>query len=203
MLKIYRRCHLDKGDERLGLFEQVKAHHTITNVLYPGSYAHLTPAFIFPVVYFNDTYQKLEKFYESDEIHDYVLKKKQYPGQPFYKYIKGVFTRPLPLPEKFFDLVISQYAGFISRYCKVYLKIGGVLIANNSHGDASMASIDPDYEFIAVINKHGESYSYSTSQLESYFIPKKNIEITRELIEKLRRGVGYNRSASNYVFRLI
>ena len=32
-----------------------------------------------------------------------------------------------------------------------YLKVGGILAVNNSHGDAGLASIDPDYEFIGVI----------------------------------------------------
>ena len=36
------------------------------------------------------------------------------------------------------DVLLSQYAGFISEPCKGYLRAGGVLVANNSHGDARL-----------------------------------------------------------------
>ncbi|MFX0037200.1 MAG: hypothetical protein ACFE9I_16330 [Candidatus Hermodarchaeota archaeon] len=41
-----------------------------------------------------------------------------------------------------------MYAGFVSQSCKEYLKVGGILLTNNSHGNASMAYIDDDYQFI-------------------------------------------------------
>ena len=99
--------------------------------------------------------------------------------------------------------MISQYAGFISRACRLYLKVGGILVVNNSHGDASMASISNDYKFIAVINKRGKKFSLSTRNLEQYFIPKKNIEITEEFLEKHMRGVGYTKTATDYIFKRI
>ena len=50
------------------------------------------------------------------------------------------------------ELVISQYAGFVSENCKRYLPRGGYLIANNSHGDAGLASCDREFKFVAVVN---------------------------------------------------
>ena len=48
------------------------------------------------------------------------------------------------------------------------------MLANNSHGDASMASIDTDYEFIGVLRrKSDEKYTFSDKNLGSYFITKK------------------------------
>jgi hypothetical protein len=102
-----------------------------------------------------------------------------------------------------FDLLISQYAGFVSQFCKKYLKIGGILLVNNSHGDASMASIDDDYKFIGVLNKRRNKYSLSEKNLGSYFIPKKPREITREHLEKIKRGIGYTKSPTAYIFKRI
>ena len=38
------------------------------------------------------------------------------------------------MEDRSVDLLISQYAGIISQPCKRYLKPGGYLLVNNSHG---------------------------------------------------------------------
>jgi len=198
---LYEKHHLLKDDERLGLFLRLNDEYSIKKVLYPGSYAHITPVFVFPDVIFNDVYKKLEKFYDSDEIWNYINNRKIYTEEANYTYICVDFNTPLPVKDGEVDLLISQYAGFVSRACKQYLKIGGILVVNNSHGDASMASILPDYEFNAVIDKRGNNYTLSTRNLEKYFIPKKDVEITEEFLEKHMRGVGYTKTATDYVFK--
>jgi len=77
------------------------------------------------------------------------------------------------------------------------------LLANNSHGDASMASIDADYKFIGVLNKRQNKYTLSEKNLDSYFIPKMPREITKEYLEKIKRGIGYTKSPTAYLFRRI
>ncbi len=202
-INLYKKNHIDKDDERLGLFERLNEEFTIKKVLYPGSYAHITPIFVFPYVIFNDLYKKLESFYDSDGLFEYINKRKIYSEEPYYTYEYGDYTKNLPLEEKTFDLLISQYAGFVSRACKRYLKIGGILVVNNSHGDASMASIMPDYEFIAVIHKRSNKFNLSTRNLDAYFIPKKNIEITEKYMEAHNHGVGYTKTANDYIFKRI
>ena len=202
-ISLYEKNHLIKHDERLGLFQQLNDEYSIKKVIYPGSYAHIAPAFVFPEVTFNDVYEKLQRFYESTEIKDYINNRKFYSGEATYSYICADYNKPLPLNECEFDLLISQYSGFISRACKQYLKIGGIIVVNNSHGDASMASISSDYEFMAVINKRSNNFTISTLNLEKYFIPKKDIEITEEFLEKHMRGVGYTKTATNYIFKKI
>jgi len=202
-ISIYEKNHVNKEDERVGLFERLNENFTIKKVLYPGAYAHITPSFIFPDVIFNDVYKKLEQFYDSDEVYDYINKRKKYSEEPKYVYINADFNNQLPVDEGEFDLLISQYSGFISRACKRYLKIGGILMANNSHGDASLASISPGYEFIAVIHKRSNKFTHSTRDMEKYFIPKKDIKITVEFMEKHRHGVGYMKTATDYVFKRV
>ena len=102
-----------------------------------------------------------------------------------------------------FDLLISQYAGFISNACKDYLKIGGYLLVNNSHGDAGLASIDEDYNLISTVHKVKGKYQLSDTSLEKYFVPKKDVEVTKELLFKTRKGVGYKKTAPLYVFQRV
>ena len=102
-----------------------------------------------------------------------------------------------------FDLLISQYAGFISRACKDYLKIGGYLLVNNSHGDAGLASIDKDYQLISTVHKARSKYRLTHTSLEEYFIPKKDVVVTEELLFKTRKGVGYTTTAPLYVFQRV
>ncbi len=102
-----------------------------------------------------------------------------------------------------FDLLISQYAGFISDSCKVYLKIGGILLVNNSHGDAGLASIDKDYQLIASIHKSKGKYRISYSSLEQYFIPKRKLNITIDYLHELGKGIGYTKTAPLYLFQRI
>ena len=99
------------------------------------------------------------------------------------------------------DLLISLYAGFIYKYCKNSLKKNGLLIANNSHGDASMAHLDKDFDFYGVIDYQNKKYYLKIDKLDEYFIPKKNITVTKELLEKTNRGIGYKKSASFYLFK--
>jgi hypothetical protein len=129
------------------------------------------------------------------------LENKKYEEKPIIRFYPTDYKQSVDEKEKSFDLLLSQYAGFISKHCKRYLKIGGILLANNSHGDASMASIDNDYQFIAVINLRNKKYYYSQKNLKDYFIPKKEMIITEEYLEKRQRGIGYTKSASLYLFK--
>lgn len=49
---IYDKNHASKGYEHIDLFRRLKEEYNIKKVLYPGSYAHISPSFIFSdVVY--------------------------------------------------------------------------------------------------------------------------------------------------------
>lgn len=111
-------------------------------------------------------------------------------------------TKPLPEPPAAFDFLVSQWAGLVSQACKAYLRPGGVLVANNSHADAGLAALDPDYQFIGVVNKRRSRFSYATKNLEAYFHPKRDIVVTRELLERTGKGVGYTKTATAYLFRV-
>lgn len=201
VLRTYEDYEQSRGDLS-GMFSALADAFTIDRVLYPGSYVHLTPSFIFSTVVYVDTDKRANKFFaDRSGIETLVNKRKQYEEHPEITFHHADYTTDLNEPEESFDLLVSLYAGFVSDACKRYLRLGGLLLANNSHGDASMASIDPDYEFVAVIKHRKDRYRLVYKELDTYFVPKRDIEVTPELLRSTGRGIGYTKSASAYVFR--
>jgi len=201
-LSLYKKYHIDNNDERLGQFLILTKKFTIRNALYPGSFVHITPSFVIPNVVYVDTHKQARDFFDDISVHEFVYKKKMYDEDSIISFHQKDYGKDIGEPLESFDLLISQYAGFVSQHCKKYLKIGGILLVNNSHGDASMASIDTDYQFIGVFRRRSDKeYTFSDRNLDSYFIPKKPIKITKEHLEKIQKGIGYTKYVSAYLFR--
>jgi hypothetical protein len=200
---LYQQHYVDKGFERLGIFVLLAEHFAIRSALYPGSFTHVTPAFVFPVTCFVDTDRRAARFFRDPSLMDFVNRRKSYVEEPLIRFHHADYAHSFAEDDETFDLLISQYAGFVSQHCKRYLRIGGHLLANNSHGDAGMAAIDPDYTLVAVIHHRGERYALSESGLGAYFVPKRDLRITRVHLEQVGKGIGYTRSAFAYVFRRV
>ena len=199
---LYKQNYVDKDFERLELFVLLKKRYGIESALYPGSYIHITPSFVFPLTVYADTDKRAKRFFEDSRTLEFVEQKRCYDGKPTIRFHPQDYTEDLPEEPGSFDLLISQWAGFVSLACKPYLKPGGLLLVNNSHGDASLASIDEDYRLIAAVSMRGGKYRLSETDLEGYFVPKTDVEITPEYLFKLKRGIGYKKTAWAYVFRL-
>ena len=97
-----------------------------------------------------------------------IATKKVFSEDFVYRFHPISYSSTLSEKEEYFDLLISHYAGFVSQDCKKYLKKDGLLVANNSHGDAGVANEDTDYRFIGVINFRNKKFYYSTNDLEKY-----------------------------------
>ncbi len=202
MLHLYKKFHSQKDYTSIGLFRAIKEQFNPQKVLYPGCYVHITPSLVFSDVTYVDSFRNTHKFYESDEVRVFIDKNKEYAEAVHFKFHQQDYAKPLPEELESFDLVISQYGGFVGQAVKKYLKKGGILVCNNSHGDASMASIDPDYEFIGVYNrKSDEKFNISDGNLDEYLVPKKEITITKKYLQETMRGIGYTKSPSGYLFR--
>ena len=202
-LALYRKYYVDTDYERLGLFTLMADRFSSRSVLYPGSFTHVTPAFVYPSVCFVDTDRRAARFFADPAVRDYVIERKVYAEEPSIRFYKADYEQALVETEESFDLLISQYAGFVSQHCKRYLKVGGLLLVNNSHADASMARLDPDYVLVGVIMRRGERFRLVESDLAAYFVPKRDCTITREYLERTRRGVEFTRPAYAYAFRRV
>jgi hypothetical protein len=202
-IQAYKNYYIDREYEQVDLFRLLKNAYEISRVIYPGSYIHISPSFIFPDVVYIDSDKNAKKIFNSNELFPLVNKRKEYTEDPKITFLGVSYEDPIEEFHSHFDLLISQYAGFISSACKDYLRIGGYLLVNNSHGDAGLASIDEDYKLVSTVHKNKGKYRLSPTSLEKYFIPKKNIIITKELLYETGKGVGYTKTAPLYVFQRI
>ncbi len=200
---LYRENHVDKNDERLGLFRAVVEHFGASNALYPGCYVHVTPSFVVPTVVYVDSDRRAAKFFAEPAALRLITERREYESEPIVRFHRQDYAEPIDEPANSFDLLISQYAGFVSRACKRYLAIGGHLAVNNSHGDASMAALDPDYELAAVYQRRGERVTLSRDELDSYMVPKSGKASSPAELERAMRGPTFTRRAAGYVFRKV
>jgi len=199
--RLYRQYFVDKGDERRDLFRLLADTFGPKTGLYPGSFVHVTPSFFIESMVYVDSDRRIRRFFEDPALRIFIDKNKEYPGPPTIDAHQGDFTGELPLADGSFDIMFSLYSGFISRFCKRYLKSGGVLLANNSHGDASLASLDEDFEFVGAVHRRAEAFRLQTEGLEGFFKTKNGRPIDREKVLRTMVGEGFTRTAYGYLFR--
>lgn len=193
---LYNQYHVLRGYELESLFADLTKHFCSTSVLYPGCYVHITPSFFIPRAVYVDLELTAKKFFEDPGVRAYIEHNKTYVEEPDITFYHQSYLHPIDEPEESFDLVVSQYAGFVSEPTKKYLKKGGLLVANNSHGDAGLASIDPDFKLVATVGQSG----ITDKNLDDYFIPKKETLVTPDYQKQLGKGIGYKKTARNYIF---
>ena len=141
-------------------------------------------------------------FADTDGVRE-IVAEHDGPADPDIAFIHADYRSDLDLPDDHFDLLVSLYAGFITEHCTRHLRVGGALLANPSHGDAAMASIDPRYELAGVIDAGAGRYRVSRNDLDTYLIPKKQQLVTVETLRETGRGVGYTKSPFAYLFSRI
>jgi len=201
-ISLYNRYFVDNHYERLELFQLLAEKYPIVRVLYPGSFVHVTPSFVFPMTVYVDNDKQAKKFFADPAVYDFIASRKLDDQPASVTFHAADYSADFGEADKSFDLLISQYAGFVSQHCKRYLKIGGLLLANNSHGDASLASLDSDFTLASVVTHRDGKFRLSENDLDSYFIPRSDkIAITKEYIGQIRRGVAYTKSPQAYIFR--
>ena len=207
-LSLYEKYHASRQDERLGLFESVRSEFGVTRGLYPGCFVHVTPSFVIPRMYYVDSDRNASRFFADGAARELVERNRVYDESPYLEFHFQDYRSSIPLADGSVDLLISQYAGFVSESCRRYLARGGYLIANNSHGDAGLALCDREFRLVAVVNRRGDRWALDTRNLPDYFVPKSRTVPTEpsELADHIRalgKGIGYTRTATDYVFEKV
>ena len=195
-------------DDRVRLFAAVAAVLPgSAAVLYPGSFVDVGPSVWFDDVTYVDTDRRAAGFFaRSGEVARLVAAKRTAAGAPLapgpaVRFHGMDYRTRLPVEDCSVDLLISLYAGFVSEHCARYLRPGGVLLVNNSHGDASLASLDRRYALCGVITARGGRYRAVTGRLAGYLVPKRGFPPTVDELRRHKRGIAYTRSPYAYLFR--
>jgi hypothetical protein len=207
-ISLYEKYHTSRQDERIGLFECVRSEFGPRIGLYPGCFVHVAPSFVIPRMYYVDSDRNAHRFFAQGVAKKVVAQRRVY-DEPFHiEFFHQDYHKMIPIEEGGVELLVSQYAGFVSEACKKYLARGGYLVANNSHGDAGLAWCDREFALVAVVDRRGDRWSLKTRDLDEYFIPA-SPEVPQDplslanYIRDLGKGIGYIKTATDYVFKKI
>ncbi len=187
-----------KIGDRTTLYGLVAKKYNIKSALYPGSHIDISPSMVILDVTYVDNFKGAIKFFEEiSEIEKYVNSNKEYKEMCNIDFLGTDYNNEISIDKV--DMIISQYAGFVGQATKRYLKDDGILLCNDSHGDATLAYLDEDYILVAVIDQHNE---ISTNQLEKYFVFKNGRQIDKNKVQSTMKGPKYETQANNYIFKL-
>ncbi|MEE8603243.1 class I SAM-dependent methyltransferase [Euzebya tangerina] len=190
--------------DRHRLFAAVARAIDASRVLYPGSFVDIAPSFVWPAVTYVDVDRRAKQFFDDvDGVHELLTEHGADPAARQVRFLQADYHLDLDLADGEFDLLISLYAGFISDPCTRFLRPGGHLLVNPSHGDVAMASIDPRYELQAVVRSRGGEYAVSARNLDAYLVQKTAQDLTPAWLRERGRGVAYTRSPFAYLFRRV
>jgi SAM-dependent methyltransferase len=190
-----------KGD-RWRLFQAIHAAVPAQRVLYAGSYVDVAPSFVYADVTYADMDKRAAAFFADRDGVQQIIAAHDGPENAKFEFRHGDY-RSLDLTPESFDLLISLYAGFISEACGHFLRTGGKLLVNSSHGDAALAALDPRFKLIGVVTSSGGKYRVSDRNLDSYMVPKKPQVITVDSVKAAGRGVAYTKSPFAYLFERV
>lgn len=189
--------------DRSELFARLAEGWPVRRALYPGSYVDLSPSTAIESVTYLDTDRRAARFFADPELVEADLAGRRAPGAgATVTFLEMDYTQPLPVPTGEFDLLISLFAGPVWDNCRSYLRPGGLLLANTSHGDASLAALDPALRLVAVVSTRDGRYRMGTTNLDGFLIPKRPAAADPDEIRRSGRGIAYTRSAFAYLFQL-
>lgn len=186
--------------DRWRLFTAVAGAINARAVFYPGCYVDIAPSFVFESVTYLDSDRRAQRFFADTAGVAEIVAQHNGPADPDVTFIHADYTSRLDLPDGHFDLLVSLFSGFVSEHCTRYLKVGGTLLVNPSHGDAAMASIDARYQLTGVVVSRAGNYRVDTTELDSYLIPRTPQAVTVDALHQSGRGIGYTRSPFAYLF---
>jgi len=154
-------------------------------------------------VVYVDNDKEAKQFFDNPSNYEFVTKRKHYTEPTSIKFHAVDYQTGIDEPDQSFDLLISLTAGFVSLHGKRHLKVGGLLLVNDAHGDATMASLDEDLQLIEYGNQTEGKYTLSDMYLDTYFVTKAETELSREWVMKHLRGFKFRKMADVYLFRRI
>lgn len=195
-VKEYEAYQRKIGDRR-AVYETVAQAFQVKRALYPGSHIDLAPSIAIPHVTYVDSFKGAIRFFKQIEEVKPLIERQKIYGEPctilFFgqDYYKELDIEPV-------DLIISEYAGFVGQATKRYLKPGGVLLCNDSHGDATLARFDEDYDLIGVIRRDEKIVR---SGLDQYFQQADGSPVDIEKVKTTMKGPTYKKRAAHYLFQ--
>ncbi|WP_215144050.1 hypothetical protein [Exiguobacterium qingdaonense] len=189
--------YAQKIGDRKRMYETIASTFNVKRALYPGSHVDIAPSLVIPHVIYVDSFKGTIRFFKHLEtVQELIDQRKEYDEPCIIEFFGQDYTQPLDIGPV--DLIISQYAGFVGQATKQYLKPGGILLCNDSHGDATLAQVDETFELIGVMSSTNE---INQTGLDEYFRLPKGKDVDTTEVKKSMKGPKYTKQGENYVFR--
>jgi hypothetical protein len=193
------QTYTNKIGNRKALYKTVADKYNIKTAVYPGSHIDITPSLVIPKVTYIDNFKGAIKFFKDIEsIKEYLEQKKDYSAPCGINFLGQDYNEPLDIEKV--DLIISQYAGFVGQATKDSLKVGGILLCNDSHGDASLAKRDEDFKLIGIVDGKNR---IQNKTLEQYFKLSNGKVVNINKVKEKMKGLKYKVMAENYLFQKV
>ncbi len=81
-IQAYKHYYIDRDYEQVDLFRLLKNKYGIKKVIYPGSYIHISPSFVFSDVVYIDSDKHAKKYFQGNDLIHLIHTKKEYPEDP-------------------------------------------------------------------------------------------------------------------------
>ena len=207
-LQQYLMAYHGVKDWHLFAFRLISQRLAPRQVLYPGSWNHVTPSLIFPYVVYIELSSRIERQFQDPTLRQYIHYHAEYSEMPQLRFHRGDYRNTIDTLLNSFDLVLSLSAGLISRDCQQYIKPQGYLLVNNTHHDASLAYVDPAYTLIGVF-PNAMRYLDDPATIHRYFNTTHNTTITQNMVlDNLQRSPSKARyklkhTASLYLYQKV
>jgi hypothetical protein len=186
-------------DYRKKLYQMIAKELGIKSAIYPGCHVDIAPSLYIPKVVYIDNFKGAIKFFKYlDDIKAHINQHKEYTEDCNILFFGQDYTQPIDMPTC--DLIISQFAGFVGQETKQYLRLGGYLLCNDSHGDATLARFDKDFKLVGVID---ESNTIDNTKLEEYFVLPNGKNIDLNAVKNSMKGLLYSLTAENFLFQKV
>jgi SAM-dependent methyltransferase len=181
----------------------------VVRVLYPGCWVDVSASFVWPHVTYVDNDKAAARFFADAASVDALIETHHDGGghnkARMWEWVPHDYAAaslPVGKPGSF-DALLSFYAGPVTHSCARFVRPGGIIVANDSHGDAGVAAVTDGLRLVAVVLQLGpRTYSVTTSALSKYMVPKKAADAGLSRDELLARGKGvpFTVPAAAYVF---
>lgn len=196
MMDLYQKYYAVLQFERSGLFGLIRDVYHCNQVLYPGSFVHITPSLYFPHVVYVDRHPEAQRFFaDVESVARFVERNKHYRQSAYLRFIDQDFTTPLPLLDETFDLLISIFADGVIAACKRYIRPGGLALSNRR-----LEAKEGDFELLSVIRFQGGKYRLIEGEQALQIAKKSRKQSNSNDLRQGERGLEY---AENQTYCLL